>query len=68
MSAKITVFSNGPIKVEGDAQILDMNGAPLAESGKMVFLCRCGHTQNTPYCDGSHKKVDFKSEVKAENA
>jgi len=68
MSAKITVFNNGPIKVEGDAQIFDMAGAPVSESGKSVFLCRCGSSKNMPYCDGAHKTMDFKSEVKGQSA
>jgi CDGSH-type Zn-finger protein len=28
-----------------------------AESPGTKHWCACGHTQNGPYCDGSHKKV-----------
>lgn len=33
----------------------------------VVKLCRCGHTKNPPYCDSSHKEINFKapaSEIK----
>lgn len=45
---KVQVLENGPILVE-------------VEKTKMA-LCRCGHSQNKPYCDGRHKEYGFKGE------
>ena len=57
MSAtKITVNSNGSLKVEGDFEIVDMQGNNYGLAGRtVVSLCRCGQSKNKPFCDGSHK-------------
>ena len=57
---KITLRENGPILVEGKVALEDSAGnvVDLGEKEKF-FLCRCGHSKNGPFCDGTHKTVDF---------
>lgn len=63
---KITVNNNGPLRVEGEFTIYDVQGNTFDLAGRTVIsLCRCGHSENKPFCDGSHKRVGFQSEVKA---
>jgi CDGSH-type Zn-finger protein len=65
-STRITINSNGSIRVEGDFEILDPTGAAFGLAGRsVVSLCRCGHSQNKPFCDGSHKVVGFTDPVAA---
>lgn len=57
---KITVNNNGPLRVEGDFEVADMTGKNFGLAGRTVIsLCRCGHSANKPFCDGSHKRVGF---------
>jgi CDGSH-type Zn-finger protein len=66
MPTKITVRNNGPLRIEGDFEILDQTGAAYDLAGRTVIsLCRCGHSQNKPFCDGSHARVGFQSECQA---
>lgn len=55
---KIQVLSGGPIMVEGPCAIVDKDGNESMKEGK-IFLCRCGGSKNKPYCDGTHKSVEF---------
>ena len=58
---KITVQLDGSVKVEGSAKLLDHEGKEIpTREGMPFFLCRCGQSQNKPFCDGSHKRVGFK--------
>jgi len=62
MPAKITINSNGSIRVEGDYEVLDAEGKPFDLAGRTTIgLCRCGHSENKPFCDGSHRRVAFQS-------
>ena len=58
---KVTPTHNGPLKVEGSLEIVSGTGKTLAKTSK-VWLCRCGHSSNKPFCDGTHKKIGFVSE------
>jgi hypothetical protein len=58
-SVKIKLLVNGPIEFNGECVIIDKDGNESFKSGKF-FLCRCGSSNNKPFCDGSHRKVDFK--------
>ena len=50
--------TNGPLKVSGNLEITSGTGRMVARITG-AFLCRCGHSQNKPFCDGSHATVGF---------
>jgi CDGSH-type Zn-finger protein len=55
-TTKITVNSNGSVRIEGDFEIVDKNGGVYDLGGReLVSICRCGHSKNKPFCDGAHK-------------
>jgi CDGSH-type Zn-finger protein len=63
---KLTIVKNGPLRVEGEFEILDQNGNAYGLGGRtLVSLCRCGHSKNKPFCDGAHKAVDWLEEAVA---
>jgi CDGSH-type Zn-finger protein/uncharacterized Fe-S cluster protein YjdI len=49
----IRILENGPLTVHADVQVEN------EESVTRATLCRCGASKNKPFCDGSHKEVDF---------
>jgi CDGSH-type Zn-finger protein len=60
---KIKSAENGPY-------LIDVNEAKIVKDGneekitqKTIALCRCGASSKKPFCDGSHKKIDFKGEA-----
>jgi CDGSH-type Zn-finger protein len=63
---KITVNNNGSLRLEGEFTIYDAEGNAFDLGGRTsIGLCRCGHSGSKPFCDGTHRKVGFQSEVKA---
>lgn len=62
MAAKVTILNNGPVRIEGDFTVHDMDGNQFGLGGRtMIALCRCGHSENKPFCDGAHKRQGFES-------
>jgi CDGSH-type Zn-finger protein len=69
---QVTVSENGPYLVVGDIPLAKQTIVADAEGGSEEWqegpsiehratyaLCRCGHSQSKPFCDGSHQKVGF---------
>jgi uncharacterized Fe-S cluster protein YjdI len=54
----VEILSNGPLLVYGNLKVKDTAGNETKKSQVTAF-CRCGHSGNKPYCDGSHVKVKF---------
>ncbi len=53
---KITVNSNGSLKVQGDFEVVDKEGNVYNIQGRdTLSFCRCGLSQNKPFCDGAHR-------------
>ena len=63
----IRMRPNGPILVEGTFKLIDSTGKEFKlDSAKPAYaLCRCGHSANRPFCDGSHKTCGFASDERA---
>jgi len=75
---KIVVIKNGPYAVYGDIplsiQIIMPNEKGLSWEWKqgrtfktepIYYLCRCGHSKNKPFCDGTHEKIHFEGKETA---
>lgn len=58
----LKVLKNGPIRVEGKVQLFDPQGNQIAADKEKFSLCRCGHSSNKPFCDGTHAKIGFEHE------
>lgn len=63
--AQITPKDNGPLLVNGTFTLTDAEGATYAIDQQIIALCRCGASQNKPFCDGSHSGIGFDSSCRA---
>lgn len=65
-ATRITVRNNGSLKIEGDFEIFDQDGNAFGLAGRTkVALCRCGQSNNKPFCDATHRECGFQSVVVA---
>ncbi len=59
----IKIVKDGPALISSDETIVvdEPSGGILLKN--RVAICRCGKTENNPYCDGSHKNEKVKDEM-----
>lgn len=64
MTAEVRVRTcpGGPLLVRGADQVVDDVGVAHDVSRPVVAVCVCGRSQRAPWCDGTHKSVQRRSE------
>jgi CDGSH-type Zn-finger protein len=62
----ITPYRDGPLLVRGEFRVQDQDGNEIEPRRETIALCRCGKSRTRPFCDGSHKLVDFRAPSGAE--
>ncbi|MFZ0091397.1 MAG: CDGSH iron-sulfur domain-containing protein [Solirubrobacteraceae bacterium] len=65
--ATIEVSKDGPYRIRGAIPLIDADGQPESRNAgaslEHYALCRCGHSQNKPFCSGMHWYVEFNDPV-----
>jgi CDGSH-type Zn-finger protein len=61
----IKVRESGPYLVKGRVTLTDADGNLYSADGENIALCRCGGSENKPFCDGSHKINGFSATQRA---
>jgi truncated hemoglobin YjbI/CDGSH-type Zn-finger protein len=59
----IEVSKDGPYRIIGGIPLLDAQGDPVPHNAgaslEHYSICRCGHSQNKPFCSGVHWSIEF---------
>ena len=55
----IQIMKTGPYIVTGSFRLIDHEGNPVVVEKERIALCRCGASNNKPFCDGTHKSIGF---------
>ncbi len=61
MSSVIEPKENGPYLVKNLLSLKNSKGTDLLPQKEVIALCRCGKSNNKPFCDGTHNKIGFSS-------
>jgi hypothetical protein len=56
--AEIQIMKDGPILVTGKIMLTDNEGKEY-KTYSITSFCRCGASNNMPFCDGTHRKIAF---------
>ncbi len=63
---EVTLAADGPAYLRGDVVLVDSQGAEVARTTRAA-LCRCGASENKPFCDGAHTSAGFRDAGLAED-
>lgn len=63
----IKTREDGPLLVSGPVTLTDHLGNKYEITSPNIALCRCGHTNKRPFCDGTHKSTGWCSKELAPN-
>ncbi|MCA1595130.1 MAG: CDGSH iron-sulfur domain-containing protein [Chloroflexi bacterium] len=55
----IKINENGPYIISGSYTLIDKDGNQFTLEKDVIALCRCGRSENKPFCDGEHKSCGF---------
>ncbi len=58
LQTTVQVSKGGPYLVEGKFLFVNADGKEEIKEGS-IALCRCGGSNNKPFCDGTHRKIGF---------
>ena len=58
---QVDPLKNGPLKVTGNLEICAGTGR-VVKRVDSAMLCRCGHSKQKPFCDGSHRAAGFEAD------
>jgi CDGSH-type Zn-finger protein len=59
---QIKPLKDGPYQVSGTVELVGPDGQRTPGPDDPIFLCRCGHSANKPFCDGTHKRIGFRAD------
>jgi CDGSH-type Zn-finger protein/uncharacterized Fe-S cluster protein YjdI len=60
----VTPRLDGPLHIKGSLEVVSGTGRTIRRVTE-TWLCRCGHSANKPFCDGTHKKIGFNADGEA---
>lgn len=58
IDTKVGVQKDGPLLIHGNCEIVHSDGK-IEKRENVTAFCRCGQSENKPFCDGAHKKCGF---------
>jgi CDGSH-type Zn-finger protein/uncharacterized Fe-S cluster protein YjdI len=59
---QMVTVPNGPHYVRGDLEVRLQDGTVLVRDSR-IALCRCGASNNKPFCDNSHLRIGFRDDA-----